>query len=446
MSNFRVESDSIGEVQIPGERYYGVHTARALSNFFLTNSKLVNPEIIKGIAIVKLAAARANSKEKKLSGEKSTAIKSACERVYNGEFTSEFPLSAIQGGAGTSTNMNLNEVIANIAIESLGGEKGDYSIIHPIEDVNMSQSTNDVYPTGVRIAAIKVLRELVEVAMKLQEVLQEKEKEFSHIYKLGRTQLQDAVPLTLGQSFGAFGEAVSRDRWRLYKIEERLRRINIGGTAVGTGVGASLKYRFYVSEELKRITGYGLARAENLVDATQNLDAFVEVSGLLKTMATTLNKIANDLRFMSCGPFGGIGEINLPAIQMGSSIMPGKINPVGPEFIKQIFHRVQGNDLIISASVADGELELNCLTPLIAETLLENLELLRDGVKMLSSKVIPGITANEKQCEKILRASLSTITEHINTLGYDELTKILKECEKTGKTYEVILRERGVLK
>ena len=444
MENFRIEKDSLGEFQVDSSKYYGIHTARALDNFYLNNSKRVNPEIIKGIAIVKLASARANSMEKRLDLAKATSIKAACEKVYKGMFQDEFPLPAIQGGAGTSTNMNLNEVIANIAIEDLGGERGDYSIVHPIEDVNMSQSTNDVYPTGVKIAAIKVLRELVDETIKLQETLQNKEKEFAHIYKLGRTQLQDAVPLTLGQSFGAFGEAISRDRWRLYKIEERIRRINIGGTAIGTGVGASLKYRYYVSEELKRITGYGLARAENLIDATQNLDVFVEVSGLLKTMATSLNKIANDLRLMSFGPMGGISEITLPAIQMGSSIMPGKVNPVGAEFIKQIFHKVQGNDLIISSAVADGELELNCLTPLIAEALLENLELLRDGVKMFSKKVISGITANEENCERILRSSLSTITEHINELGYEELTKILKECEKTGKTYETILKQRGI--
>ncbi len=443
--SFRIEKDSIGEYKVPSESYYGIHTARALDNFYLKDFKRVNPEIIKGIAIVKLAAARANSMEKKLDLVKASEIKIACERIYTGEFLDEFPLPAIQGGAGTSTNMNVNEVIANIAIDSLGGKKGDYSLVHPIEDVNMSQSTNDVYPTGVKIAAIRILRELVEETIKLQDALQLKEKEFSGIYKLGRTQLQDAVPLTLGQSFSAFSEAISRDRWRLYKVEERIRRVNIGGTAIGTGVGASLKYRYYVSEELKRITGFGLSRAENLIDATQNLDAFVEVSGLLKTMATTLNKIANDLRLMSFGPNGGIGEISLPAIQMGSSIMPGKINPVGPEFIKQIFHKVQGNDLMISSSVADGELELNPMAPLIAEALLESLGLLRDGVRSFTKNVILGITANKEKCEKILRSSLSTITSHIDTLGYDELTKILKECEKTGKTYETILKERGLI-
>lgn len=442
---YRIETDGIGQYKVPKDAYYGIHTARAIDNFSLTNCKSTNLEIIRALAIVKLAAVRANLKASKIDKEKVRHIELACERVYNGEFDTSFLIPSIQGGAGTSTNMNLNEVIANIAIESLGGKLGDYSIIHPIEDINLSQSTNDTYPTAIKIASIKVLRELVDEAMKLQDALQTKEKEFSHIYKLGRTQLQDAVPLTLGQTFSAFGEAISRDRWRLYKIEERLRRINIGGTAIGTGVGAPLKYRFYISEELKRLTGYGLARAENLIDATQNLDVFVEVSSLAKTLATSLNKIANDLRLMSSGPYGGLGEINLPPIQMGSSIMPGKVNPVGAEFIKQIFYKVHGNDLIITSAVAHGELELNSMTPLIAESFLESLELLRDGIRHFTKDVIIGITANESRCEEILRNSLSTITKHLDTLGYDELSDILKECEKTGKTYEEVLTKRGLI-
>jgi aspartate ammonia-lyase len=442
----RIERDGIGELEIPKDKYYGVHTKRALENFYIGNGKKTNPEIIKSFALVKLAAAEANFKAGKLSEEKKNYIVRASQRVYQGELDSEFPISAIQGGAGTSTNMNVNEVIANAALEEMGEEKGRYDLINPIEDVNLSQSTNDTYPTAVKIAVIRILRELVTETMGLQEELQNKEKEFSSIFKLGRTQLQDAVPLTLGQSFGAFSEAISRDRWRLYKIEERIRRINIGGTAIGTGVGASLKYRFYVTEELKRLTGYGLSRAENLIDATQNMDVFVEVSGLLKTMGVNLNKIANDLRLMSSGPNGGIGEINLPAIQMGSSIMPGKINPVGAEFIKQIFHKVQGNDLIISAAASEGEFELNALTPIISESILESIEILRDGVKILKEKVIKGITANKEKCEMHLRASLSTITSHIDELGYDVLSEILKECEKTGKSYEMILKEKGFIK
>jgi aspartate ammonia-lyase len=442
----RIEKDGIGELEIPKTRYYGIHTQRAAENFYLKNGKKTNPELIKSFALVKLAAAEANFKARKLDEDKKNYIVRACERVYNGELESEFPLSAIQGGAGTSTNMNANEVIANAALEEMGEEKGRYDLINPIEDVNLSQSTNDVYPTAVKITVIRILRELVTEAMALQEELQKKEKEFSSIFKLGRTQLQDAVPLTLGQSFGAFAEAISRDRWRLYKIEERIRRINIGGTAIGTGVGASLKYRYYVTEELKRLTGYGLARAENLIDATQNLDVFVEVSGLLKTMAVNLNKISNDLRLMSSGPNGGIGEIKLPSIQMGSSIMPGKINPVGAEFIKQIFHKVQGNDLIISAAAAEGEFELNALTPIISESVLESIEVLRDGIKIFREKVVKGITADKEKCEKHLRASLSTITSHIDQLGYELLSEILKECEKTGKSYDEILKEKGLVK
>lgn len=442
----RIEKDGIGELEIPKNRYYGVHTQRAIENFYIKNGRKTNPELIKSFALVKLAAAEANFKAGKLAEDKKNCIVRACERVYQGDLEFEFPLSAIQGGAGTSTNMNANEVIANAALEEIGEEKGRYDIINPIEDVNLSQSTNDVYPTAVKITVIRILRELITEAMSLQEELQNKEKEFSSIFKLGRTQLQDAVPLTLGQSFGAFAEAISRDRWRLYKIEERIRRINIGGTAIGTGVGASLKYRYYVTEELKRLTGYGLARAENLIDATQNLDVFVEVSGLLKTMAVNLNKIANDLRLMSSGPNGGIGEIKLPPLQMGSSIMPGKINPVGPEFIKQIFHKVQGNDLIISAAAAEGEFELNALMPIISESVLESIEVLRDGVKIFREKVINGITADKEKCEKHLRASLSTITSHIDQLGYELLSEILKECEKTGKSYHTILKEKGLIK
>jgi aspartate ammonia-lyase len=442
----RIEKDGIGELEIPKNSYYGVHTQRAIENFYIKNGKKTNPELIKSFALVKLAAAEANFKAGKLTEDKKNYIVRACERVYQGDLDSEFPLSAIQGGAGTSTNMNVNEVIANAALEEMGEEKGRYDLINPIEDVNLSQSTNDAYPTAVKIAVIRILRELVTESMSLQEELQNKEKEFSSIFKLGRTQLQDAVPLTLGQSFGAFAEAISRDRWRLYKIEERIRRINIGGTAIGTGVGASLKYRYYVTEELKRLTGYGLARAENLIDATQNLDVFVEVSGLLKTMAVNLNKIANDLRLMSSGPNGGIGEIKLPPMQMGSSIMPGKINPVGAEFIKQIFHKVQGNDLIISAAAAEGEFELNALTPIISESVLESIEVLRDGVKIFREKVIKGITPDKENCEKHLRASLSTITSHIDQLGYERLSEILKECEKTGKSYHTILKEKGLIK
>lgn len=441
---FRMERDSIGEFKVEKDKYYGIHTARAISNFS-HKGKLNNIEIIKAMSIVKIAAAEANFKSGKLSNEKRNLIIQAAEEIYNGNFDSNFPIPAIQGGAGTSVNMNVNEVIANLALEKLGKAKGEYEFFNPIEDVNLSQSTNDVYPTAVKIAVIKILRELVDEIMELQNALQDKEYEFSNIFKIARTQLQDAVPITLGQEFSAFAEAVSRDRWRLYKIEERIRRINIGGTAVGTGVGSSLKYRYYISEELKRLTGYGLARAENLIDATQNLDAFVEVSGLLKTLAVNLNKIAKDLRMMSSGPNAGLNEINLPELQVGSSIMPGKVNPVGAEFVQQLYYKIVANDLMLTMACADGEFELNAMMPIVAESILESLELLRDGVRIFSNKVINGISVNEVVCRKHLENSLTKATELIDKLGYDKLTEILKESQKTGKNYLEIIREKELL-
>ena len=437
----RREKDSLGEVEVKKELYYGIHTKRALDNFQLSNFKCVNIEIIRAMSIVKLAATEANFKAGKLSEEKAEAIRYACGEVFSGRYDDQFPLPAVQGGAGTSVNMNVNEVIVNIALEKMGKNKGEYDCLNPIEDVNLSQSTNDVFPTAVKIAAIKLLRELLEEVMELQSSLQDKETEFADVFKVARTQFQDAVPITLGEEFGAYAEAVSRDRWRLYKIEERIRVINIGGTAVGTGVGASLKYRYYVTEELKRLTGYGLARAENLIDNTQNLDVFVEVSSLLKTMAVTLNKIASDIRLMSSGPNAGLGEIRLKPIQVGSSIMPGKVNPVGAEFIKQIYHRVLGNDLTLTVACADGEFELNAMLPVIAESLLESLEILRDGVKLFRERVIKGIEADREVCRNYLESSLSRATEFIEKFGYDKLVEILKESQRTGKSYLEIIEK-----
>ncbi|MBZ4683046.1 MAG: fumarase [Fusobacteriales bacterium] len=442
--NYRIEKDSLGQVEIENNRYYGINTKRALENF-THKGKKVNIEIIKSLAIVKMAAAISNNKINKLEKNIADLIVEACNEIYNGKYDNEFPLYAIQGGAGTSINMNINEVIANIVLEKMGYEKGKYEIVNPIEHINLSQSTNDVFPTAVKISVIRILRELINEVMKLQEVLQEKEAEFANIFKIGRTQFQDAVPITVGAEFSAYAESVSRDRWRLYKIEERIRRINIGGTAIGTGVGASLKYRYYVSEELKRLTGYGLARAENLIDATQNLDVFVEVSSLLKTLAVNLNKMAKDFRILSSGPNAGLNEINLPKLQIGSSIMPGKINPVGPEFIQQIYFKIVGNDLTLTMACADGELELNAFTPIIAESILESIELLRDGIKVFTEKVVKGITVNEDICKKYLENSLTKATELIDKFGYEFLSEILKESNKTGKHYLDILKEKNLI-
>ena len=429
----RVEKDSIGTKEIDDEKYYGIHTLRALENFDIKNTKRVNSELIKSITLVKAAAATTNNKIKKLSDEKKNAILDAVEKIINELYLNKvlFPLPAIQGGAGTSTNMNVNEVIANLGLEYMGKNKGEYEFLDPIEDINLSQSTNDVYPTAVKITVIRLLKELVEEVKNLQEELQKKEDEFATIKKIGRTQLQDAVKITLGQEFGAYGEVISRDRWRLYKIEERIRMVNIGGTAIGTGIASSIEYRAQITSEIQRITGLGIARAENLIDSTQNLDVFVEVSGLLKTLAVSLNKIANDLRWMSSGPYGGLNEINLKKLQMGSTIMPEKVNPVGAEHMRQIYYRVVANDLTITQASTDGEFELNSNLPILAESILETIELLRDGISLFRKNVICEITVNKEHIEKILNSVPTRLSEEIGQYGYNKVAEMIrKEKEK----------------
>ncbi|EKD69168.1 MAG: hypothetical protein ACD_47C00234G0004 [uncultured bacterium] len=440
----RKEKDLLGVLEIDDEVNYGVHTKRAADNFRV-NYKKVNIEIIRAYAIVKKACAAANFKTERLCEAKYAAITAVCDDITAGKYDADFVLPAIQGGAGTSVNMNMNEVIANAGLVFMGYSKGEYDKLHPLEDVNMSQSTNDTFPTAIKIAIIKILRELTDAVMDLQTALQKKESEFADVFKLGRTQLKDAVPITLGQEFGAYAEAISRDRWRLYKCEERIRQINMGGTAIGTGVGASQKYRFAVTEELRNLTGYGLARAENLIDATQNLDAYVEVAAIVKTLAVNLNKISSDLRLMDSGPVSGFSEIILPPLQAGSTIMPGKVNPVGPEFIKQIYYKVIGNDLALTIAAADGNFELNPMLPLVADCILENLELLRDGVKFFSEKVITGIQANRQRCREYIEKSWSLASLFIEKLGYEKLTEILKESFKTGRDYKEIIIEKGFL-
>lgn len=330
MFHYRREHDLLGGMDVPAEAYYGIHTLRAADNFNVSGVR-VHPELIRSLALVKMTAAEANLMCGHLECQVGSPIYQAASEVAGGKYADQFIVDAMQGGAGTSTHMNVNEVIANRAIEILGGQKGDYRLVHPLEHVNLCQSTNDVYPTALRIAAIRLLLPLSEVCAALQGALQEKEAEFAGILKVGRTQLQDAVPVTLGQEFAAYAEAVARDRWRLYKVEERLRQVNLGGTAVGTGLNADRKYIYTVIERLRALTGIGLSRNENLIDGTQNADVFVEVSGLVKAAAATLLKITGDLRLMSSGPRAGLGEIRLPELQAGSSIMPGKVNPVMPE-------------------------------------------------------------------------------------------------------------------
>jgi aspartate ammonia-lyase len=422
----RIEKDLLGEMELEDNAIYGINTARAAENFSLHHKK-VDISII--YAMVKIKKAAAITYKKLGVGRECVydAILTACDKILSGGYEDGFVTEALQGGAGTSTNMNVNEVIANLALAEMGKNYGEYEYIHPLDDVNRGQSTNDVYPTALRIAAIEKIRELSDACAKLQQALQRKENEFADIRKLGRTELMDAVPVTLGEEFGAYAQCIARDRWRIYKVEERLRQVNIGGTAVGLSNTASRKYRFGVIEELRKITGIGLAAAEYPMDITQNNDVFVEVSGLLKALAVNLMKISNDLRLMNSGPHGGLSEIKLAELQQGSTIMPGKINPVIPEMVMQCSMRVISNDTAITLAAGHGEFELNAFLPLIADSLLESLRLLKESTFILRTKCIGLLSANKQNCADLLEGSTAFAADYITELGYDVVSRVIKE-------------------
>ena len=429
MSNIRIETDLLGEKQIPDNALWGIHTARAVENFPLSHRK-VHPELIKAFAEVKLACAQINNQLGFWNENfKSVAIEKACAEMRSGLLYEHILVDALQGGAGTSTNMNVNEVLANRALQIMNEKPGKYDIISPLDDINMHQSTNDTYPTALKIVAIRLLRNLEQSVLYMQETFQLKEKEFAHIVKIGRTQLQDAVLTTLGREMGAYAEAFNRDRWRIYKCEERLRVVNLGGTAIGTGLSAPKQFIFRIVDRLRENTNIGLARAENLIDGTQNIEVFVEVSGILKALATNLYKVSNDLRLLSSGPDAGFGEITLPTKQAGSSIMPGKINPVIPEAVAQIAIRVMGNDQIISHASSAGNLELNQFMPLIADALLENITLLNNACTIFSKHCVIGILANEEVCKRNVENSTSTITALIPKIGYEKACDVVKKAK-----------------
>ena len=411
-----------------------IHTVRAKENFPITFrlGYRIHPELIRAFGMVKKACAITLMQLGYLEEEKAKAIVKACDELIEGKLHDQIVVDPFQGGAGTSLNMNVNEVIANRASEILGRR------VHPLDDVNKMQSTNDVFPTASRIASIFLLRQLTAVVGELQQALEEKEREFAGVLKLGRTEMQDAVPITLGQEFSAYAEAIARDRWRLYKVEERLRQINLGGTAVGTGINADLRYIHLVVQRLRDITGLNLAKADNLIDPTQNWDVFAEVHGLLKALAVNLYKISNDLILMS-----SFKEITLPAVQAGSSIMPGKVNPVILECVKQVAVRVMANDVAINFSSAHGQLELNALAPLMVHTMLESLEILSNAVEVMVEKCIRGIRANPDVCRSYLERSPALITALAPYLGYDRASEIAKEAVSKGKTIREILLEKG---
>jgi aspartate ammonia-lyase len=431
--DYRIEHDLLGERQVPAEAYYGIHALRAAENFTISG-RPIHKQLILALAAVKKAAALANQEAGLLEPPLGKAITAACDEVMAGKLHDQFIVDALQGGAGTSANMNANEVIANRAIELLNGEKGDYRMVHPLNHVNLSQSTNDVFPTAVRIAAIWLLKPLSEKFADLQTALQEKEQQFSGVIKMGRTELQDALPVMLGQEFGAYAQAIARDRWRIYKVEERLRQVNLGGTAVGTGLNADKRYLFAVIEKLRDITGLGLARAEYLMDPTQNNDVFVEVSGMLKAAAVNLAKISNDLRLMASGPAAGFGEINLPPLQAGSSIMPGKVNPVIPEAVRQAAYQVLANDWAITMGAQAGELELNAMLPLIADNLFISLELLNRAAEVFMEQCIRDITANIEHCKAVLESSMVYATALTPYIGYERATVLIQQAKFNQST------------
>ena len=438
----RIEKDLIGELSIDNCKYWGINTQRALENFGDSFRK-VHLEYISSISLIKKCAALTNIEFGFIDKKKGESIVFACDEIISGKFADEFPLPAVQGGAGTSINMNVNEVVANIALENMGFDKGRYDIICPNDDVNKFQSTNDVYPTAVKLACIKEILDLSYKLADLQNAFQNKEKEFADILKCGRTQLQDAMPITLGQEFGAYAQAIQRDRWRIYKCEERLRQVNLGGTAIGTGTGAPKGFIFKFIEKVRELSKIGLARSENTIDITQNADAFVEVSAILKTVAVNFIKISSDLRLLSSGPFTGIGEIRLPVRQAGSSIMPGKVNPVIAEFAGMCGMQVIANDTAVTYAASSGQLELNVWLPLIACNLMDSIKLLSQAAYSWRINCIEDITAVPTRCEELLDNSFAFVTLIVPYIGYKKATELVEFCLENSFSVRQGILEKG---
>lgn len=443
MTKLRLEHDLLGTREVPKDAYYGIQTQRALENFPITGYR-PHKELVLALAMVKKAAAIANMKVGQLDRKIGDAIVQAADEILEGQYLEQFIVDVIQGGAGTSLNMNANEVIANRAIEILGGEKGDYKLVSPNSHVNMSQSTNDAFPTAVRIAVLKLAKNLLVELEKLYQALVTKSQEFDDIIKMGRTHLQDAVPIRLGQEFGAYAKALSRDIQRIKTASEALYEVNMGATAVGTGLNANIEYIESVIENLREISGLPLHGTENMVDATQNTDTLAAFSGSLKILALNLSKIANDLRLMASGPRTGLSEINLPPMQPGSSIMPGKVNPVIAEVVNQVAFQVIGNDHTVALAVKAGQFELNVMEPVMVFNILQSLDILTNVVKVFREKCVIGITANRERCQDMVERSVGIITALVPYIGYENATKLAKEVMSSDKTVPEIISEKGI--
>ena len=440
----RIERDSLGERELPADVYYGIQTARAIENFPISGWKPY-PALVTATIQIKKAAARVNSALGVLDPRSAQAIEGACDEVLSGKLRDQFVVDPFQAGAGTSHNMNANEVLANRAIEILGGKKGDYSIVHPNDHVNMSQSTNDVFPTAMRLAALELTHKLTVTLKLLADSLGRKSNEFDHIVKSGRTHLQDAVPVRLGQEVGAYATAVAKSVTRITIAADELREIGLGGTAAGTGLNAPPGYRTRIVEELSKVSNQELRATENYFESMQSMSPFVALSAALRTLATDVIRIANDLRLLDSGPNTGLTEINLPAVQPGSSIMPGKVNPSIAEMTAMVCFQVMGNDLAIATAAQAGQLELNVMMPVVAFNLLMSLTIFGNALAVLNERCIEGITANEERCRWYVERSVSLVTALSPKIGYARAAEIAKRAIATGKTIREVIEEEGLL-
>lgn len=445
-SPIRIEQDLLGDFAVPAEVYYGVQTARALENFQITGVKVSQfPQLVVALAMVKKAAARSNLRFGLLSNEHEGAISRACDEIIAGNLHDQFVVDMIQGGAGTSTNMNTNEVIANRGLELLGRKKGEYAVLHPNNHVNLCQSTNDVYPTAVRLSLLMSYRDLRYAMDGLRKAMQAKGNEFWRVVKMGRTQLQDAVPMTLGQEFKGFATTIGEDISRLDEAASLFCEVNMGATAIGTAINSPAGYSGAIVAELSEISGEKLLSCPDLIEATSDTGAFVTFSGTLKRIAVKLSKICNDLRLLSSGPRSGLGEIRLPAVQPGSSIMPGKINPVIPEVVNQVAYQVIGQDLTVTFAAEAGQLQLNAFEPVIAFNILQSISFLTNAVEALSDRCIKGITADERHCRSLVDNSLAIVTALNPRIGYENASRVVKIAEISGQTIVDVVLAEGLL-
>ncbi|MFY9317767.1 MAG: aspartate ammonia-lyase [Burkholderiales bacterium] len=440
----RTEHDLIGDREVPAGAYYGVHTLRALENFPITGTSIsIYPDLVRALACVKQAAAIANQDLGLLDDERAQAVSRACEEIREGALLDEFVVDVIQGGAGTSTNMNANEVIANRALELMGARKGEYARLHPLDHVNLSQSTNDVYPTAVKLALQFGISKLCSEMVFLRKEFEAKAVEFADVLKIGRTQLQDAVPMTLGQEFSTYAVMLQEDESRLAEAASLIREINLGATAIGTGINAHPEYAVRVTRLLSEISGIEFIVSPNLIEATQDAGAFVQLSGVLKRVAVKLSKVCNDLRLLSSGPRAGLGEINLPAVQAGSSIMPGKVNPVIPEVVNQVAFEVIGNDMAVTMAAEAGQLQLNAFEPLIAHSLFKSLSHLGAACRTLGERCVRGISANRARARRLLDESTALVTALNPYIGYARASEIAKEALASGRrVYDLVLERQ----